>query len=397
MVWFVLTALLRPAAAEDPAAADRPLLLWEVTRGGATAHVMGTCPVQIPLAHALPAPHVDALRGARALYVDRGLHEVTPGTLSREAAAEVFGAAVLREQIGGEAFRGLSVRARGTLTAPMLDHTPPALALAMTRMLLPTASSVPLLDQVVRREAAAHGVEILDLDTPATLAALLSGEQPAAAAVLGRTGDPLAIGFARERTALSRCLAADLDGLLTDEVRASASERARIGAQSRGWMAALEPALSAGGAFVAVDARVLPGEEGLLSRLDAAGFSLTAQRTSAPAATLTIVRPADLPPQPSPDELQPWTDAVFAARQDRCEPESFLMACDAFSKPKRCRERLRTDIELCVAQMGDLLSPFPEGGLSAPQVEAFDACMVSGLGLSVALRDPKKLPEGCAE
>src|SRR5688572_28758540 len=65
----------KPAPATASATgAERPLLVWEARKGDAVSHVMGTCHLAIPLAHALPPPHDAHLREARVLLSELDLH-----------------------------------------------------------------------------------------------------------------------------------------------------------------------------------------------------------------------------------------------------------------------------------------------------------------------------------
>src|SRR5690606_23447060 len=109
-----------PAPTEAAAeAVERPLLLWQVEKDGATSHLMGTCHLPIPLDAMLPPPHDEALAAARVLYTEAEMPDAA------NSLSMTWSHTSLRERIGDAGWRRVLALAPATLPATVLDRFQP--------------------------------------------------------------------------------------------------------------------------------------------------------------------------------------------------------------------------------------------------------------------------------
>jgi len=109
-----------PQSATSDVGEARDLLFWELERGGAVSHMLGTCHMPIPIESFLPAEHQDTVKGARLFLTEADLSSMTMEDLSF-IWTETAGA---RAELSAEAWLALSRRVGTSYPAPALAHAP---------------------------------------------------------------------------------------------------------------------------------------------------------------------------------------------------------------------------------------------------------------------------------
>lgn len=160
---------------------------------------------------------------------------------------------------------------------------------------------------------------------------------------------------------------------------------ALLHARNRAWMPKLLPELAQGGAFVAVGAAHMLGNQGLIALLENEGYTVT-QRSG----ERRVAPPGAYEPPPAPTPYDPVKAAQVAAHLAPlvdlgCAPSGNMMQC-FFDSDAQCREVLTSDLALCAGQN----SAWPSSGpISGPLLVEATTCMSTGAmleGLSRPLR-----------
>lgn len=403
-VWIALSLLIgcakrepQPAAAaevsapapREAAVVERPLLLWELERDGARAHLLGTCHFGVPLEEALPEPHLERLSASRILLVEMDLELDLSGAL--HALWNPDGPD-LRERLGEEAWRGLAYRVRDLMPASALNWLRPWGGYSL-QLAAQWGASVPSLDRAVAEHAQAHGVGLGYLETMEEQVAVLSsldddfveGLQASPDDVTQRAWLEAVLELCREGRV------EPVEALLADP---TADLEPMLSARNHAWMPRLQEELAQGDAFVAVGAAHLLGPDGLLTLLGAQGW--TARR-------LVGVVPADvsgpsleeLLPEPAPEldeeNVASWS-AVFQAQLPGmlCAPGNPVPDC-LTPDVNTCQASVARDVGLCVEQIADLLPPF--GAAFDPALaERLGECAVAGLIMNGMVQGMPDLP-----
>ncbi|MCA9575733.1 MAG: TraB/GumN family protein [Sandaracinaceae bacterium] len=268
--------------------------LWRVeSREGRVSHLFGTIHGGVTFEEALPAPHDALLRTASAVYVEslvddpaqmqvfaQRLMQPSPTPLSTHVGAETFDAlANQMPDFPRERFDALRPWAAFFV---MLSFR---LMQALQGHAADTGGdpATPAVDAVVMQVSRERQVAPQPLEQMGELADIIEGVDEAvylamlaefASPVAEDESDQLAGMVAAYRAGDLEGLASAVDVLNTSEATA-AFFTALIAQRNTLWMPRLTRAFDAGGAFVAVGAAHMPGTEGLLSRLQAAGYTIT--------------------------------------------------------------------------------------------------------------------------
>jgi len=270
---------------EPPATRFGQGLLWRIEgpEGAAVApsHLYGTMHVDFPQVTRLPPPVALAFARARALVVEvrldphsqdvyrdhMNLPPAQPGLLE-----------TLGEPLGG---RYLALAARLGVGHERADRLTAWAAANLIGRPPPRAGGVTL-DEKLQVQAQASGRPVHALETLSDLIAALGRVSPEDHLALLVDTVCQAHTLARElEVDLGHYLRGDLDSLLA---RAQAPIRTEpafarhwavlVDGRNASFMRELLPLLAQGGQFVAVGALHLPGDGGLLARLEAAGYRL---------------------------------------------------------------------------------------------------------------------------
>jgi len=272
---LVQLALAAPASAEA--------LLWRVEgEGGAVSHLFGTMHSDDPRVARLPAPVVDALAGSRLvlLELDLGAPEVALAPLAMILPPGQSLPRLLDEGLYRRALAAM--QARGYPTEAVDRMRPWAVAITLA---VPPPRSGQFLDLVLYQQATGRGIAVRGLETLSEQLAIFDrlslDEQRALLRLsLDEYGQEAEAFEAMHRAYLAR----DLEVLANLSREAFAQLPPGLGARfedalltqrNRRMAERAEPALRAGGAFVAVGALHLAGEDGLVARLKARGYRLT--------------------------------------------------------------------------------------------------------------------------
>lgn len=386
LVLFLLAAACAPKAGPGPQAGlapgprpsaptgPRPLNLWEVARDGKVSHVLGTCHVGVDLAAALPKPD-DALLGrARVLYTEAPL-DADPITIFRM----VWSDRRLSERLPEDAFIRLVTSSE--LPASLVDHFPPWVA--ATAPLALTGDPTQSMDLELQRRAAAAGVASRHLETLEQQVALLARHDDAFLAALAGPPDAEA-DLAARRALDAYCLRGEVpdETLVVDP--ADPTTEPMLWARNRAWMETLRPELAEGGAFVAVGAAHLLGEQGLLRLLEGEGYTVRRHSTERPAQATVFAKE----PPPAP----PVDPAVLRALQDSEAPTLTASLCAGGSMVRSCfiealepcEARVAVDARLCAISVASGREPGPT---TAAERETIGRCVVAGLAFDATVHD----------
>ena len=261
-------------------------LLWKVERAGVEAsHVFGTIHSTDKRVNRLPKPVNRAVRAAKSLVLEVVRTDDMPVRMAR--LMMLHDGRRLEDIVGAELFAGFAKIARGYgLPAKVLQRIKPWAAL-MTISLPPAekarqaAGRLPL-DLALGARAQRRGVPVYGLETVEEQLGLFEGlpeaDQISLLAAAVRDNAKLDPMFERM---IQSYLARDLDGLMTWAIdqAAGADPRHReifevhfLERRNRLMAERVRIRLDAGGAFIAVGAAHLPGENGLLALLARQGY-----------------------------------------------------------------------------------------------------------------------------
>jgi hypothetical protein len=268
-----------PAPAPTPAPAprlERPLL-WEITGPGGASYLLGTMHTGFSAVTDMH-PIVWEKFGASTAFLAE-IDLFSPELLEVQKRAFLPEGGSLTAMIGEEAFGKLSKALPATPPA-FLDRFQPWFALlSMTLEAYP--KSVPM-DSVFLSEAKKAGKALAFLETPTEqldmlikvmsidiLKESLAREEPMERVKeqAKKLTDAYVSG---DPEALARVVAEDEDAKKHPELQAEL-----LTARNKRWVPLLKPHVEEGGAFIAVGAAHLIGEEGLLTLLEKEGYRLT--------------------------------------------------------------------------------------------------------------------------
>jgi uncharacterized protein YbaP (TraB family) len=375
----ILSLLLAGCAKSPsgPAAAaqlNRPLLLWQVEKDGAVSHLLGTCHLPIPVDHALPAPHDVALTQARVLYTE--LDTSNLGGL--EALQMLWRDNSLRERLGEEGWTRLSSSLRQAAPAPMLDHMSGWAAYGMMLMFRDQdfygrvaevmageegAEQTPILDLAISERAVATGVENLPLETFTQQVEMLNRHDEAFVAMM-RPGSETAEAEAEQGTAMrDACFFGDSQALqkTVSLTQGDPMYADMLDDRNATWMLTLEDELAQGEVIVAVGAAHMVGPAGLISAIEAKGYTVSQLKGPAsdwepPDVDFTIGEPHTEDPV-DPALIEHWAPVISGPVIKLMCADTFPMFPCSFPDVDTCVARLTADIKMCVEQIGVDLPP----------------------------------------
>ncbi|MDP2311678.1 MAG: TraB/GumN family protein [Pseudomonadota bacterium] len=374
---LLVTACAPKLPAGGASAPENPLLLWRVERAGQVSHLLGTCHMGVDLDYALPAPHDAALTQARVVYTEAALDLDDPARIVGLLWNEGPG---LSTRISDERWRAVAIAVRDTLPAPLFEHMEPW-ALAMIVPMV-TADGMKAFDGTgmdleIQTRAKTRGIRSAYVETIEEQAAMLGAWNDAFLESLG----PTEATDSAEGAALDAlCMRADTsvaDVILQAD---DPTSEALLSTRNHAWMPKLLPELAEGGAFVAVGAAHMLGDDGLLHLLAAEGYSVTQLTSKRPVSKdhMPTTSAAIPPAPPRPADLDKISRLVAEGIAPMLCAEGQVVRTCFEPDQARCTERLLADAELCVRQNADLL---PEGGAPMPPgvSQKIAACVPTGI------------------
>ena len=378
---------------------ERPLLLWEVEREGVVSHLLGTCHIPMPLSHAMPNPmRADIFSTSRIVVGEIDMQkEDLDSTM-----ALAFSSRSLRERIGAEPFRALSVRVRDTVPATALDRMSPWIASSLLMSAngrTDSPGSLPM-DLAVMQAAQGANLPYLGLESLASQAALLVAYEDDLVKELRSTSDPVRAAWSDQQDLLQAC--ADTDPVAVARVVRSLPaelDAALLSERNQRWMTRLGPEFAQGGVLLAVGAGHMLGRKGLVSLLQKSGYRvtpITAPMSTSSWAPRLPAAPPPLEPAPSAERMDAWVSAIMpAVLSGSCGPRGVLELC-GLETPASCPERVRHDIGLCVEQHSDRLPANAPSKLMNPdQAGAVLPCMMAGATAALLAMSESKVPDAC--
>lgn len=286
--WTGATAATTSAAKSNVSAVAEPAsrynkgLLWKIESQGATAsYLFGTIHSDDARVIALPEPVTRSLNASSRFVMEAILDG---DALVRMAELMFFNDTRTLEQVVGKKLYADSMKAlnaRGMPTVGIEKQKPWAVMMTLS---MPPPKTGEFLDLVLQTRATQQNKPVSGLETVAEqLAVFDSMPLPDQVALLQDTVDTQA-DLEKEFEALHKAyLARDLAGIIAiTEKNKPGDERLynevmdRLLVQRNQRMVErMVPILKQGGAFVAVGAAHLPGDTGLLYRLEKAGYRVT--------------------------------------------------------------------------------------------------------------------------
>lgn len=285
MVLWLLLGLVWLGAASAQQGPYQRGLLFEVRAGAAdSCWLFGTIHSEDPRVMDLPAEVRGALEGSAVMAL-----EVVPDAqaILRSMVTMVYtDGRTLEEVVGPAAYRDVvdAMQERGLAEAAIRDFKPWAV---VTLLSVPPAKTGEFLDIHLYKQALAGGKEVVGLETIDEQLAVFEGlSEEDQVALLEQTLD------VRDRLPsvfeqlLETYLRRDIGGLLRlsdrylrgggDTLLAERFRSAALDVRNARMAERMVPLIEAGGCFIAVGALHLPGDGGVLARLQDAGFSLRA-------------------------------------------------------------------------------------------------------------------------
>ncbi|MEW6331280.1 MAG: TraB/GumN family protein [Pseudomonadota bacterium] len=273
----------KSAAVAEPAARFTKGLLWKIeTPGGAASHLFGTIHSDDPRITAIPDAVTRTLDASSRFVMEA----VMDGeSLVRMAEVMYYSDGRTLEQVVGRKLYAESVKAlnaRGLPTLGIEKQKPWAVMMALS---MPPPRTGEFLDLVLQQRAAGQNKPVSGLETIAEQLAVFDGmplrDQIALLEDTVRQQPELDREF---ETLHKAWLARDLAGIVAvSEKQKPGNERLYaevmdrlLDQRNRRMAERMAPLLKQGDAFIAVGAAHLPGEAGLLYRLEQAGYRVTA-------------------------------------------------------------------------------------------------------------------------
>lgn len=270
-------------AVAEPAARFNKGLLWRIEApGGATSHLFGTIHSDDPRVTALPEPVAKALDGSARFVMEAMLDG---DSLMRMAEVMFYTDGRTLAQVIGEKLYAQTIQAldrRGLPTLGIEKQKPWAVMMALS---MPPPRTGQFLDLVLQQRAQQQNKPVSGLETIAEQLAIFDGLPLRDQIALLEDTVRLQPELEKEFEALHKAyLARDLAGIVAigEKHRKPGDERLYrevtdrlLDQRNRRMAERLAPLLRQGGAFIAVGAAHLPGEAGLLYRLEKAGYRVT--------------------------------------------------------------------------------------------------------------------------
>lgn len=276
-----VAAVVLTGMASALAAAPATLCTAVRAPGGAVSFVYGTVHMDDARLYALPAGADAAFDSARVVLLEA---ELDPAALAGAARFVYYqDGTTLKATVGDALYQGAVATSRTHgLPEAALEHMKPwAVASALAT---PLPSGRPVLDQVLQMRALEQGKRVVGLETVEEQLTIFDAMPSAVQKDMLEEAVRHYESFAELRSRLLEAfLARDLDAvsdLARESLAAGSSalrevfERDIIDARNARMTERAKPMLVAGGAFMAVGAMHLPGPEGILARLERAGFTL---------------------------------------------------------------------------------------------------------------------------
>jgi hypothetical protein len=389
----LLSLLIACAHKPQTAEAEHPLLLWHVERGGKSSYLLGTCHLGVDLDYALPAPHDAALTQARVVFTEA---ELDLGNPMRLFALILSDGPALSTQLPPDDWRAVATRARDLLPAPLLDHLHPwvvSMALQLPAAGLGGGSgdkAVGSMDKEIQRRAAARGIRRAYVETVEQQAAMLTAQDDLFLKTLRVTAPSPGTKPRDGGSALSDlCYRGDTSNLAALLDPDDPLTAPLLTDRNRAWVPRLVPELAQGGAFVAVGAAHMLGDDGLVALLRKEGFSVHQLSTTRP----VVVGPlggtgevAITTPPPAPPQLETFIGEFAPKLADGLCADGQVVPTCFEPDHDRCRSRITTDVGLCARQHADL---FPADGAAPPQaaIKTIAACAPVGAILDAVAHD----------
>ena len=276
--WMLLLAVV--AAADSPR--DQGLL-WEISRPGVTpGYLFGTIHSEDPEVLALAEPVANAYAGSRCVVLEVLLDR---DSMVYASAAMLLSDGRLLADILGEALfskTAAAVQRRG-ISEPVLERMKPW-AVAVT-LAMPAPQTGIVLDQSLFRKAQADGKPVFALESIQEQLDVFDGlSMEDQVALVRDTVDRFAEVDSLHQALLAAWKQRDLAAMQAindaamdsaDRRLAEAFQRRLLVERNQRMAVRLREHLDAGGAFVAVGAMHLPGEQGLLNLLESSGYTVS--------------------------------------------------------------------------------------------------------------------------
>jgi uncharacterized protein YbaP (TraB family) len=263
-------------------------VLWQVARDGKPlAHVFGTIHLADPEIIALPAAVAAAFQAATSLAVEAILDDAATQTLAQAMALPPD--RNLQDLVPADVFGKAAAAARPYGLQPVhLNRLKPwALAMLITvppEEIARRSSGQPALDVWLSKQAHAAGKTVRGLETMAEQIAVFDGLPPAEqAAFLGAAAIDVAQKQRLMATMKAAYLRRDIEAVrkaaqdgTPDSARAAADrlEHGLIDLRNKRMVERMKASFD-GGAFVAIGALHLPGENGIIALLQREGYAVT--------------------------------------------------------------------------------------------------------------------------
>lgn len=282
-----LMALAGTAAAADPVNSDSLLWRVETSSNAAPSYVFGTMHSDRSEVVDLPPKVASAFDGAQryAFELDFG------GGMQRKVAQQMLSASgtPLQDQLSDETWDQLTTLAKERGLPPQALNRFEPWAVAMT-FAMPQIRSQQALDWVLHRRAEDKGVPVTGLETVEEQLGIFQDiARDKQLSLLETVLDMRAqgrIGSIHEDSVeawlnedLARLVAlAENNPMMPDPKSQAALKRRLITERNRRMTERMRPLIDQGGAFVAIGALHLPGDEGIVQQLKEADYEVTAVR-----------------------------------------------------------------------------------------------------------------------
>ena len=280
----------RPAAhaplAEQSATAATPgLFLYEVRRGDARAHLLGTIHVGFGFDEVLTDDARARFAASTRVMTEADVSAANPGQLVQAALLPPDRS--LSALLGKESWERLLARIGSEIPAPVLDRLEPWLPTVMLGLQdleralkeLKPDSATKLMDVELMKRATAENKALSHFETVEEQIAIF--ESISLEEQLNELKEALTAESSEQARALLSSFAAGDDRALSEAIfegaqlaRAPGFYERVLFARNERWLPVIEREVAKGGAFIAVGAAHLLGERGLLQELARRGYEV---------------------------------------------------------------------------------------------------------------------------
>jgi hypothetical protein len=281
--WLLFVCMMLQAAAAAADSCRDEGLLWEIRKPGvAPGYLFGTIHSEDPEVLALAEPVAKAYAGSRRVVLEVMLDR---DSMAYASSAMLMSDGRLLSDILGDALFSRAAAAMQTrgISAQVLGRMKPW-AVAVT-LAMPAPQTGIVLDQALFRKARVDGKPVFALETIQEQLDVFEGlSRDEQVALLRDTVDLFAEVDGLHQALLAAWKRRDLAAMLAINDAAMASgdrqlaetfQRRLLIERNRRMAERLREHLDAGGAFVAVGALHLPGEQGLLNLLEDSGYRVS--------------------------------------------------------------------------------------------------------------------------